>query len=79
MTVEEVYELCVLHKHLKSGGRNCKNINKVFKTIPNKPQGQFTKNKKIEIIEKYFDDLSHKTIEQLLINRQQNGDIQEDT
>jgi len=72
MTVEEVKELCILYEQLKTGNRNCKNINKVFKTIS--VEKQMTKNKKIEKIKRAFETIADETIAQYLINKQFTGD-----
>lgn len=79
MNIEEVYNLCVLHEKLKSGQRSCKDINKIYVTLPGVPKSA-TKNKKIQEINKYFDTLADNTIKRYLINKQINekGSIQED-
>lgn len=82
MTIEETYELCVLYEKLKSGNRNCKDINKVYNTIPKKSFGSMTKNKKIEAIKLYFETLADETLKAYLIQKQnteENGNIQENT
>lgn len=68
MTIDEVKELCILYEQLKSGNRNCKNINKVFKTI-NVEKHQ-TRNKKIEKIKTAFETLADETIARYLTNKQ---------
>ena len=76
MTVGEVKELCILYEQLKTGNRNCKNINKVYNIIPKKTFGPITKNKKIQAIKQYFEKLADDTISQYLINKQNTGDTQ---
>jgi hypothetical protein len=69
MKVSEVLELCRLYEDLKAGGRNCKNINSVYKTLDN-PKHQATKNQKIKEIRACFENLADNTIKTYLINKQ---------
>jgi hypothetical protein len=73
MNVEEIVQLCKLYENLKAGGRNCKDINKVYKTIPNKPNTILTKNNKIKVIKEYFETLADDTLKQFLINKQKDN------
>jgi len=75
MILSEVVDLCQLYEHLKTGNRNCKNINKVYKTIPNHKDKQ-TKSKKILEIQNYFEKLADDTLKSYLINKQISGDTQ---
>lgn len=66
MTVEQLAIICQAHEGIKTGGRNCKYINVAYKLISNK---KVTKNKKIEVINKYFNTIANETLAELLISK----------
>jgi hypothetical protein len=66
MTVEDLVVICNAHELIQSGNRHCKKINEAYKLISNK---RATRNRKIEIIEKYYNKVADETLAQLLIDK----------
>lgn len=73
MTIEELAIICQAHEGIKTGGRNCKYINTAYKLISNK---KVTKNKKILVINQYFDYVANKALAELLIQKYEKEGIQ---
>jgi len=64
MTIEELAVVCQAHEGIMAGGRNSQFINPAYKILSNK---KATKNKKIAVINQYFDTVANEVLAELLV------------
>jgi hypothetical protein len=68
MTVEELALICQAHELIESGSRHCKLINKAYKLVPGSLKSA-TRNKKIEAINNFFDQVRAETLARLIVRQ----------